>query len=302
MAPSKDGEAFNEMGWVAGNARGYRTLEQPYDSTRKFRVIHIGAGASGITFSKFLEDRCPGVELQIYKNNDVGGTWLENRANYRTSLDLKDTPEQQKASVDNPELFPKYSKMIELELNIRFKLILNGTPEAEAAKEFAREEMTKKLSPTNPTLLNAIAPKNFGAGCSRRPTPENGFLESLIQDNVKVFTSPMQEINATGFVDSEGEQYDVDIIICATGFNTSWIPMFPVEANGHSISKMWATEAVSYLSIGVPNMLNYWTMSGSYGPNGHGSFLPIIELLTGNIIQCIQKMQMDRIKRVTPKP
>ncbi|OQV00988.1 hypothetical protein CLAIMM_06414 [Cladophialophora immunda] len=347
MAPSKDGEAFNEMGWVAGNARGYRTLEQPYDSTRKFRVIHIDAGASGITFSKLLEDRCPGVELQIYKNNDVGGTWLKNRyilpsvqqyfkhivdkyglikyvklkytmCNYGTSLDLKgpdganfyykpssiwqhrrisivdyklDTPEQQKASADNPELFLKYSKMIELELNIRFKLILNGTPEAEAAKEFAREEMTKKLSPTNPTLLNAIIPKNFGVGCSRRPTPENGFLESLIQDNVKVFTSPMQEINATGFVDSEGEQ-----------FNTSWIPRFPVEANGHSISKMWATEAVSYLSIGVPNMLNYWTMSGSYGPNGHGSFLPIIELLTGNIIQCIQKMQMDRIKSLTPKP
>ncbi|KIX97341.1 uncharacterized protein Z520_06793 [Fonsecaea multimorphosa CBS 102226] len=471
MTPLKDGEAFNEMGWMVGNARGYRILEQPYDSTRKFRVIHIGAGASGITFSKFLEDRCPGVELQIYeKNKDIGGTWLENRypgcacdipsaayqftwernpywsqyyseapeiwqyfkqvvdkyglikyvklehtvigaywqpqdgewevhvrrpdgsafvdrcnvlvngggilnnwkwpdikglhafqgplvhsANYDTSLDLKGkrvavigigssgiqiiskiasqvgqlyswvrtptwitagfaqrfagpdganfyyTPEQQKAFAENPELFLKYSKMIESELNIRFKLILNGTPEAEAAKEFAREEMTKKLGPTNPALLDAIIPKNFGVGC-RRPTPGNGFLEALIQDNVKVFTSPMQEINATGFVDSKGKQYDVDIIICATGFNTSWIPRFPVEANGHSISEMWATEAVSYLSIGVPNIPNYWTMSGPYGPNGHGSFLPVIETLTGNIIQCIQKMQKDRIKSLMPKP
>lgn len=46
-----------------------------------------------------------------------------------------DTPEQQKAFADNPELFLKYSKMIESELNVRFKFILNGTKEAEGAKE-----------------------------------------------------------------------------------------------------------------------------------------------------------------------
>src|SRR6201992_335751 len=42
-------------------------------------------------------------------------------------------------------------------------------------------------------------------------------------------------------------------------------------------------------------------MGGPYGPLGHGSFLPIIETLTSNIIQCIQKMQKDRIKSMTPK-
>lgn len=42
-------------------------------------------------------------------------------------------------------------------------------------------------------------------------------------------------------------------------------------------------------------------MAGPYGPLGHGSFLPIIETLAGNIIQCIDKMQKDRIKSLTPK-
>jgi hypothetical protein len=46
-----------------------------------------------------------------------------------------DTPEQQKAFAENPELFLKYSKMIESELNVRFKFILTGTPEAEGAKK-----------------------------------------------------------------------------------------------------------------------------------------------------------------------
>lgn len=48
-------------------------------------MIHIGAGASGIIFSKFSEDRLKNIELQIYeKNVDVGGTWLENRYSYST--------------------------------------------------------------------------------------------------------------------------------------------------------------------------------------------------------------------------
>jgi len=63
----------------------------------------------------------------------------------------------------------------------------------------------------------------------------------------------MRQITPAGFVDSEGNEHEVDVIICATGFNTSWIPRFPVEANGYSISKMWAKEATSYISIGVPH-------------------------------------------------
>jgi hypothetical protein len=43
-------------------------------------------------------------------------------------------------------------------------------------------------------------------------------------------------------------------------------------------------------------------MGGPYGPLGHGSFLPIIETLAGNIIQCISKMQKDRIRSLTPRP
>lgn len=43
-------------------------------------------------------------------------------------------------------------------------------------------------------------------------------------------------------------------------------------------------------------------MGGPYGPLGHGSFLPTIEILAKNAIQCIQKMQKDRIKSLTPKP
>jgi hypothetical protein len=133
--------------------------------------------------------------------------------------------------------------------------------------------MTQKLGSSDKELLDALIPKNFGVGC-RRPTvsfqpsllnllgtqltdwndqPGNGFLEALSQDNVKVFTKQMKQITPGGFIDSDGNEHEVDVIICATGFNTSWIPRFPVEANGHSIAAMWAKEPSSYISIGVPH-------------------------------------------------
>lgn len=67
-------------GWPQQNERGYKIREQLFGTERDFRVIHIGAGASGICFAKFAQESLRNVHVQIYeKNNDVGGTWLENR-------------------------------------------------------------------------------------------------------------------------------------------------------------------------------------------------------------------------------
>lgn len=44
------------------------------------RIVHIGCGASGIALAKFLPDMLNNVSFTCYdKNDDIGGTWLENR-------------------------------------------------------------------------------------------------------------------------------------------------------------------------------------------------------------------------------
>lgn len=87
VGESKSPNAPNDMPmpramheWPRQNANGYQILEQPFGTMRPMRVIFIGAGASGICFSKFAEDMLTNVNVQIYdKNHDIGGTWLENR-------------------------------------------------------------------------------------------------------------------------------------------------------------------------------------------------------------------------------
>ena len=60
----------------------YQYQDQYLGQPRPVRVIVVGAGLSGIAAVKIFKERFSGksVELVIYdKNEDVTGTWLENR-------------------------------------------------------------------------------------------------------------------------------------------------------------------------------------------------------------------------------
>lgn len=67
-------------GWKTTNERGYKITEAPSGRRRPLRVICVGAGASGICLAKYIKDDTENVDLVIYeKNEDIGGTWLENK-------------------------------------------------------------------------------------------------------------------------------------------------------------------------------------------------------------------------------
>lgn len=54
--------------------------EQLLGSKRKLRVVVLGCGLSGINLFKFAEEKASNLEIRCYeKNEDIGGTWLENR-------------------------------------------------------------------------------------------------------------------------------------------------------------------------------------------------------------------------------
>jgi hypothetical protein len=161
--------------------------------------------------------------------------------------------------------------------------------------------MRNKLN-NDSRLVEKMIPKNFNPGC-RRPTPAPGYLEALVAPNATIFTDLIGSITANGFTDLEGTHHPVDVIICATGFDTSWLPRFPFIANGHDLRDLWSPEkgVTSYLSVGIPTFPNTFSFCGPYGPLGHGSFMPLIEQWTRYIFSAITKFQVENIKSLTPK-
>lgn len=93
----------------------------------------------------------------------------------------------------------------------------------------------------------------------RRPTPGTGYLEALAASNVSVEFDSIEEVVETGIRLKSGEVVQYDAIICATGFETSWRPRFPIIGrHGIDMREQWASRPRSYLSFAVPNFPNYF--------------------------------------------
>lgn len=174
------------------------------------------------------------------------------------------------------------------------------TPEQAAAVKFSTEDMLRRLGPNSP-LADFIIP-SFPVGC-RRPSPGNGYLEALSASNVSVVTgTEIARAEADGLVLETGEKIKCDIIVCATGFDLSFKPRFPIIGrNSIDLRDEWAMRPTAYLSMTPANMPNYFMFLGPNAPVGHGSAIPIIEHLTKYMLKMIYKSQVEGYKSFCPK-
>jgi hypothetical protein len=118
--------------------------------------------------------------------------------------------------------------------------------------------MTTKLK-GKASLVEHLIP-NFAVGC-RRPTPGNGYLEALTDPKVTVITEEISEIVPKGIKLANGEVVEVDTFICATGFDISFAPRFPlIGRNGINLAEQWKTRPEAYLSMSAANMPNHFSM------------------------------------------
>ena len=57
----------------------------------------------------------------------------------------------------------------------------------------------------------------------------------------------------------DGVEHSVDVIVCATGFDVSQRPVFPVIGrDGIDLRDLWANGPVHYLSVVAPGFPNYF--------------------------------------------
>lgn len=161
--------------------------------------------------------------------------------------------------------------------------------------------MQSKLK-DHPEILEALMPKDFSVNC-RRPTPGSGYLEALAGEKTTVLPGSIREVTPTAVVDINGNRHEVDVIICATGFDTSFRPRFPITGLNPKIrlSDKWAAFPSSYLGVSVDGFPNYFTYGGPFTPVAQGTVLPIITLLTHHFLQIIETMRKQHIRRLSPR-
>ena len=189
--------------------------------------------------------------------------------------------------------------MIENDGNLVHKSSIRGSEMQKMIVDEFRKVTTARLA-KKPELAASFLP-DFGIGC-RRLTPGPGFLEALVEDNVNFITTGIDSIDEKGLLLVDGSRVDVDVVVCATGFNTSCVPPFPVTgSNGQTLAERFSPVPESYLTLMVDGFPNYFMMLGPNAGIGAGSLTVTIEGQADYVIKCIRKLQKEDYTSMVPK-
>lgn len=136
----------------------------------------------------------------------------------------------------------------------------------------AQFESRMKELITDKDLQKKLIP-SFEAGC-RRINPGEQFLVALQKPNVRAIFDPIEEVTATGVVVSGGMEHPADVLVAATGFDTTFKPRFPIIGrDGTNLQDLWRSDPTSYMGIGVSGFPNYLTFLGPNTPISNGSLM-----------------------------
>jgi cation diffusion facilitator CzcD-associated flavoprotein CzcO len=274
--------------------------DHSYDYSGK-RIGIIGNGSSGIQILPAMA-ALPGTEITSFQR---GPTWVFSRMT-PGSLVGSDDPsynpvyrEEDKQRFQDPEELKRYRKLVQGGINKAFKMFVKESDANDSATKFAVEQMSKKLN-YDPELCEKLIPK-WELGC-RRITPGDGYLEAFTGKNVHLTNSNIIRILPDGIETEDGTVHSLDVIVCATGFDVSQIPPYPVEGrNATTLAEKWKDEPESYLSLACPDFPNYFIFTGPNATVGHGSLVQSMGWSADWMILWMKKMAAEDIASVAPK-
>ncbi|MGH3676864.1 MAG: flavin-containing monooxygenase [Mycobacterium sp.] len=126
-------------------------------------------------------------------------------------------------------------------------------------------------------LRDALTPR-YPFRCKRVLLGEK-YYAALQHAHVGLVTDPIQRITPTSIITAAGKIVDVDLIVMATGFETtSYLSGIEViGVGGESLHERWGLDPRAYLGVAVSGFPNFFML---YGPNtnqGANSIIYILE-------------------------
>ncbi|KAF2172704.1 hypothetical protein M409DRAFT_16665 [Zasmidium cellare ATCC 36951] len=265
------------------------------------RIAVIGNGSSGIQIVPSMV-KLPGTTVRNFVR---GPAWVYYRLppskHMGREVDDDNNPaylDEEKERFADPEEHRQYRKGIIDRTNRAFRLFIKGEVNREVM-ERARTQMAEKLN-HDPDLCEMLIPK-WELGC-RRVTPGPGYLDSFTKPNCSLTNSPITQVTEKGVVMADGKEFECDIVVCATGFDVSHRPQYPIIGQKNvDLRDKWKADPLSYLSVGTDGFPNYFIMMGPNCLGGHGSLVESLNWTGDYFARWIKKMSNEDIKYIVPK-
>jgi 4-hydroxyacetophenone monooxygenase len=276
-----EGPCFHTAQWPAG-----------LDLTGK-RVAIIGNGASAMQIGPEIQDTV--ASLTIFQRSPH---WAAPFEQFRRPV-----PESVRFLLREVPLYQSWYRMrLGWTFNDRIHPALQKDPNWEhpdrslnAINDGHREYFTQYIHAElgdRTDLLDAVVPTYPPFG--KRMLMDNGWYRMLRNDKVELVTDPITEVGADRVVTASGNEYEIDVLVIATGFDVlRFLTAFETRGrDGRRLREVWDDDdARAYLGLAVPGFPNFFSL---YGPNtqpGHGgSLIFVVEMQMRYIVDVLRAM------------
>lgn len=168
---------------------------------------------------------------------------------------------------------------------------------SEEARQISEQLVRKAIEVVDDPVLRAKLTPTVPWGC-QRPLFSNVYYPTYNRPNVELVTDGIERITPRGVVTVDGVEREVDVIIYATGYETTkYVSTIDITGrDGLSIHDAWADGPLAYLGITMTGFPNLFMV---YGPNtNHGSIIYMIECQVDYIVRALQHMERDGLQWV----
>ena len=113
-------------------------------------------------------------------------------------------------------------------------------------------------------------------------------------DNAPYETKPIKRVTRAGIELADGRVDELDVLVCATGFDGSFHYSFDVVGRGGiTLNQRWSPYAEAYLSLAVDGFPNMFLV---YGPGSGLNTASILVLLESQVQYCISSRRCRNFK------
>lgn len=113
----------------------------------------------------------------------------------------------------------------------------------------------------------------------------------------------IERVTPAGIETADGKLHELDILICATGFDiTGHLPFDLIGRNGVTLESKYTPHPRTYLSVAVDGFPNWFQGLGPNSGVGAGSLLVVAERQVDYAVAATLKLQRERLKSIEAKP
>ncbi|KAK0209013.1 FAD/NAD-binding domain-containing protein [Desarmillaria ectypa] len=296
------GKVIHSARWETGEGGPDAAWEDTIKSWGDKRVGVIGVGSSAIQIVPAIQPKVARVVNYVRGKTWIASTFVREplvQLSEREDAENYDFTEEDKKRFQDLTYYKKFRRDLESGMNDVYGVTIRGNPLQDMARAAFKEIMVQRLAKKS-WIADHIIP-DFAVAC-RRLTPGPGYLEALCKENVDFVPSPIKAITPTGIETEDGDHKELDVIVCATGFDTSSRFPFPfIGRNGIDLSAKFASHPRTYLSVTVDGFPNWFQSLGPNSGAGSGSLLLLMERQVDYAVEATLKLQRERLKSIEVK-